>query len=364
MAATANERLQSEAIHHLVDLAHYSNGVVRRMVSLLNKVDADLVVQLHAALERMDAEAFTVERLDRLLASVRALNAQAYEALTTGLTTELSELVPEEVAYHETLWRRVLPPQLNVASVTPAQVYSAALARPFQGKLLREWAQTIEAQRMVRVRDAVRMGFVEGRTTADIVRQVRGTRALKYTDGLLETDRRHAQAVVQTAVQHFAAAARNDFLGANADLLKAEKWVSTLDSKTSPMCRVRDGLLYTPVTHKPMGHSVPWLGGPGKIHFCCRSGSSPVVKGAEELGLSDGRTRASMDGQVPAGTTYPEWLAKQSAARQEQILGPTRAELLRSGKLTIDRFSNDQGRWLTIAQLRERNASAFERAGL
>ena len=364
MAASTNDRLQSEAIHHLVDLAHYSNGVVRRMIALLNRVDAELVVQLGAALERMDGEAFTVQRLDAVLRSVRELNAQAYQALTEGLSKELSELVPEEINYHEGLWRKVLPPELNVASVTPAQVYSAALVRPFQGRLLREWGADLEQQRLVRVRDAVRMGFVEGQTTAEIVRKVRGTKALKYTDGLLETDRRHAQSVVITAVQHFAASARNDFLGANADLLKAEKWVSTLDGQTSEICRVRDGLLYAPVTHKPIGHKVPWLGGPGKAHWCCRSGSTVVLKGSEELGLSDGRTRASMDGQVPAGTTWAEWIKGQSPARQDQILGPKRAQLMRDGGLTADRFSNDKGQWLTLAELRERNASAFQRAGL
>lgn len=364
MAASVNDRLESEAIHHMVDLAHYSNGVVRRMVALLNKVDADLVVQLQAAIERMEGERFTVQRLDALLRSVRELNAQAYTALTEGLASEMSALVGEEVNYQEGLWRKVLPPQLNVASVTPAQVYSGAMARPFQGRLLKEWAQTNEAQRMMRVRDAVRMGFVEGKTSAEIVRQVRGTRARKYTDGLLETDRRHAQAIVQTAVQHFAASARNDFLGANADLIKAEKWNSTLDSHTSQVCIVRDGLLYAPVTHKPIGHKIPWLGGPGKAHWCCRSGCSPVLKGWEELGLSDGHTRASMDGQVPAGVKYDEWLAKQSPARQIQVLGPMRAELLQQGRLQVDKFWNDKGQWLTLAELKERNASAFERAGL
>lgn len=361
---SVNQKLHDETIGHSIDLSMYSNNVVRRIMAILNKTDPDLVAQITAALEQLPPESFTVERLDRLLTSVRALNAQAYQAMTAQLTQELNALTVEEVGYNEGIWKRILPLEINVASVSPAQVYSAAMARPFQGRLLREWTEGIEAQRMVRVRDAVRMGFVEGQTTAQIVRKVAGTRARGYTDGLLEIDRRHAQAVVQTAVQHFAASARSDFLGANADLIKAEKWVSTLDSRTSEICRVRDGLLYTPDTHKPIGHKVPWLGGPGKAHFCCRSGSTPVVKGSEELGLSAGRTRASMDGQVPAGTTYAEWLAKQSAARQDQILGPVRGQLLREGKLSIDRFSNEQGRWLTLAQLRERNASAFERAGL
>lgn len=362
--ASVNERLQAEAIHHAVDLSQFSNGVVRRIISLLNKVDADLVFQLEMVLQRMDGQSFTVERLDALLSSVRQLNAQAYQAVATQLAADLPSLATEESSYHLNLWQKVLPAELNVASVVPAQVYAAAMSRPFQGRLLREWASNIEAQRMTRLRDAIRMGVVEGQTTAQIVQKVRGTRALKYTDGLLDIDRRHAENVVRTAVQHVASVARNEFYAANDDIIKAVKWSSTLDSRTSTLCRVRDGLEYTATTHKPIGHKIPWLGGPGQIHWCCRSSSVPVLKGWKELGLTDGGTRASMDGQVPADLTYGEWLKKQSAGRQDEILGPVRGKLLRKGGLDVDRFANAKGDWLTLDELRERNASAFERAGI
>lgn len=36
---TTNEILRDAAIGHAVDLTHHSNGVVRRMMSLLNRVD-------------------------------------------------------------------------------------------------------------------------------------------------------------------------------------------------------------------------------------------------------------------------------------------------------------------------------------
>ena len=78
----------------------------------------------------------------------------------------------------------------------------------------------------------------------------------------------------------------------------------------------------------------------------------------------DPGTRASMDGQVAAETAYGEWLKKQSAARQDQVLGPVRGKLLRDGGLTVDRFANDKGVWLSIEQLRERDAAAFRRAGV
>jgi SPP1 gp7 family putative phage head morphogenesis protein len=216
----------------------------------------------------------------------------------------------------------------------------------------------------------VRIGYVENQSVSRIVQRIRGTRAKGYEDGIIEIDRRHAEAVARTAISHTAAFTRNRFFNANGDLIKALVWVSTIDSRTSEGCRLRDGLEYTADdAHKPIGHEVPWLGGPGALHWNCRSVSVPVTKSWKELGGADiesfkPSTRASMDGQIPAETTYGEWLQKQSAARQDDILGPTRGKLMRDGGLTMGRFYNDKGKYLTIEELRQRDAEAFARAGV
>ncbi|MNP78411.1 hypothetical protein D3C76_1760220 [compost metagenome] len=68
-----------------------------------------------------------------------------------------------------------------------------------------------------------------------------------------------------------------------------------------------------------------------------------------------------MDGQVPADQDYNQWLAKQSSARQEQVLGVERYRLYKNGKIALDDFYSPTGEWLTLDQLRERDAAAFER---
>jgi len=371
--ATVNEQLRDADIGHQVDLSRYSNDVVRRIIALLNKVDPDLFAQLTEALERLPAESFTVERLEQLLYSVRELNVQAYAQVGQQLTEELQKFVDYEVGYQMQLFRSVIPAQVllqvDVAAVGIEQVYAAAMSRPFQGRLLKEWASSIEAGRMARIRDAVRIGYVENQSVSQIVQRIRGTRARGYEDGILEIDRRHAESIVRTAVSHTAQVTRNRFLEANSDLIKAEQWTATLDSRTTQECRIRDGLRYTPVTHQPIGHKVPWLAGPGALHWCCRSTSTPITKSWKELTGVDieefsPATRASMDGQVPDETTYGSWLKKQSAERQDDILGPTRGKLMREGGLDLDRFYNEKGRYLTLDEMRQRDAAAFERAGL
>ncbi len=356
---TVNQRLHDATVSHAVDLAHYSNGVVRRVIALLNRADADIAARLAEALDGVSSP--SVDRLESLLLSVRALNAQAYAAVRAELDDELRRFASVEAGYQLELFEATIPPQVQasvgIAAVQSEQVYSAAMSRPFQGRLLKEWGADIEADRMRRIRDAVRMGFVEQETNPQIVRRIRGTKARQYSDGILEIDRRNAEAVVRTAISHTAGFTRDRVFEANSDLIKAVEWTATLDTRTSEGCRIRDGLKYTPVDHKPMGHSIPWLGGPGRLHWQCRSTSVPVTKSWRELGLDvdeiPATERASMDGTVAADTTFGAWLKRQSAARQDEVLGAARGKMLRDGT-PFDKFYNDKGRYLTLEELRER----------
>jgi SPP1 gp7 family putative phage head morphogenesis protein len=357
---TANAALYDRAVDHEIDLIRFERGVVFRMIAVLNRSDAQLTAQLSEALLQIDVGSFTVERLDSLLSSVRQTNAAAYAAVFDEFGPELQALAKAEADAQAAGLRSAVPAAVQlrfpVAAVAWEQVYAAAVSRPFQGRLLRDWAATVPEQRMAAIRNAIRAGFVEGQTTADIIKRVRGTKALRYEDGILARPRRELASVIQTALSHTAQTARSASYAANADLVKAIRWVSTLDNRTSPMCRVRDGLLYSADTkHKPLGHKVPWGDGPGRLHFNCRSVSIPVLKSWRELGIPaeemPAGTRASMDGQVSAETTYGQWLSRQSAARQDEILGPERGALLRAGKVTVEQFSDDKGNWLTLAQL-------------
>jgi hypothetical protein len=371
---TVNEALQDAEVGHQVDLQRYSNGVVRRMSALLARTDSDLFQELTLALNNLPPGSFTVERLDAMLGSVRQLNLQAYLQLELELTAELREFAAYESGFQLRLFEAVIPAQIQVhvaiAPVAAEQVFAAAYAQPFRGRLLREWASSLGADKAQRIRDTLRIGFVEQQTIQQMVQRVRGTRAKGYGDGVIEIDRRNATSVVRTAISHTAAVAREKFYENNTKIIKSIQWCATLDARTTlEFCAPRDGKQYTPEKHKPIGHNFPWGSGPGRIHWNCRSSSVPITKSWKELIGADlpefaPSTRASMDGAVPADTTFSAWLKRQSAARQDDVLGPVRGQLFRDGGLSIDGFFNDKGRFLTLQELAKRDAKAFARAGV
>lgn len=352
---TVNELLHDKAIEHAIGLVRYSSATVRRIIALLNRTDPDIVAQIQARVG--DISNVTDDRLQALLAAIRDINRRAYDAVTKTLEGDLIELAHYEADYQAKTLTDALSVTWDVTAPAPSTLAAAVNSRPFQGALLHEWVAGLEEGRARRLRDAIRMGLVEGETTDQIVRRVRGTKALNYRDGVLDISRRSAEAVVRTAVNHTATRAREETYKANDELIKGIRWVSTLDARTSAVCRARDGKIY-PVDTGPRPPA----------HIGCRSSTSAVTKSWRELGLSadevDGETRASMDGQVPAEMTYQDWLRSKPAAFQDDILGAEKGKLFRAGGLSLDAFVDRKGREYSLDELRRREAAAFRKAGL
>lgn len=353
--ATVNEQILDDAIRRQLDLQGYSNAVVAKVIALLNRVDADLLAQL-ANLD-VDAADWSIRRLESALAAVRQINADAYRQSGDELHSQLRELTAYEVGYQHQLFAHHLPVSVALSGVAPAQVYAAAMARPFQGVLLREALAGLESDRAARVRDAIRMGFVEGQTNAEIIQRIAGTKANGYADGLMEIDRRNCEAMVRTAINHTANYSRQAFYEANTDVVKAWQFHATLDGRTTLQCAALDGKVFD-LGKGPM---------PPR-HYRCRSTSVPVMKSWQELGIdlpdAPPSTRASMDGQVAGDMTFGQWIKDKPASFQDDVLGPTRGRLFRDGKMPLTSFVNNAGREYTLDELRKRDAAAFKRAGL
>lgn len=349
----ANEALLDTAVSHAIGTYRFGSAVVRKVLALLRRMEPRLAERLSAE----DVTAFSQARLEALLSSIRRIVADNGADTWAAVEAELRDFAAYEGEYQTDALADAVPVRLNYTLPDAPQLVAAAMSRPFQGRIMREWFADLEATTFARLRDTIRQGFVEGQSIARIVQAVRGTRSLGYKDGVMEINRRAAETVVRTAVNHTANAAREIVFEANADIIKGVRWVSTLDGRTSAVCRARDGQVYKPKE----GPRPP-------AHPNCRSATVPVLKSWREMGLNladaPAGTRASLDGQVPADLTYGAWLAKKPAAFQDEVLGETKARLFRDGGLTLDRFVDTTGREYSLAELRRRDAAAFQRAGL
>lgn len=361
---SVNDWLLSESVRHAVDLQRFSNGVVQRIIGKLNASDKRLYLELVQALDGTQGTAYSIERLESLLGSVRATNAAAYALIERELTDELRRFTEYEASYQAQVLKAALPVQMSVASISPAQAFTAAYAQPFRvskdGAVpMAQYLAGLTADRVKLVRDAVSLGWLEGETTDSIVRRIRGTKARNFEDGLMEGSRRHLEGMVRTATNHMANVAQQKAFEANEDVLKGWLFHATLDGRTSITCASLNGKVF-PIGKGPI---------PPR-HINCRSAAVPVTKSYREMGIDipevvvDGRTRASLDGQIPAGTTFTAWLRSKPAGFQDDILGATRGKLFRANEIDVDKFTNNKGKVYTLDHLRERDAALFKKAGL
>lgn len=353
MRETVNGRLLDRGVRHAIYVQRYGSHVVESAVGFLNtEVFPDLLGRLQARLERIrlrghDSGVWTTARYAGLL-------GDAADIINTGMDEAVRILrgKARELAKHEAEWAhemlQVNTPKLLDISFRGLDLRMAqtVASQPIQGRVMEDWFASLGEQTKAKLEQAMGTGLAQGETVDQLVARVRGTQAQRYEDGILQTTRRGAEAIVRTTVNHVSTQAREATYRENEDTIKGVQWVSTLDTRTTPVCQSRDGKVF------PIGE-----GPRPPAHWNCRSTTVPVTKSWRELGVkakdAPEATRASMDGQVPEQVTYGEWLDEQPAAIQDAALGVGKARLWRAGAIEAKDLATRTGRAVTLAELQQ-----------
>lgn len=387
VAGTINEMYRDAALRHQIGVRRYSSGVAMKVSNLLEKADADLTEKLRKRLLQFNGKPVDVtsERWTSLLGDIRALRSETIKTLSNTVTPELIDLGQHEAEGELATLNSIVPLEVEFAAVSAAQLRAIATETPFNGHLLKDWFDTLEQSDQKALVQTLQIGMVQGEPVDDIVRRIVGTRANKYTDGVLSITRRNAQAVVRTAINHVSNTARNYIWEENPTIIGAKIWSATLDGRTSAICRARDGH-GTPNGKGELPTGIAPLDPPTvrpPAHVNCRSTMVAYIDGTGLVGnrpfVTDVRTRKKREidfkkmakeqgrpiqeiraewaaknvGQVPASTTYQEFLSRQSKEFQDNVLGPTKARIFREGKLKLDQFVDRSGNELSLTQLKE-----------
>lgn len=356
-----NDEIQDRTIRHMIFLERYKAGEVAKIRKILDReilpnITTKLEQRIKRILERgSDTGPDTTKRLQELEKELLKLSQDMAKKLKAAAIGDYTLLTADEIEWQANVIKESLGFDLEMIVPNPRTVAAIAKRTSFAGSNLDQWFDSLSRANQRGVMTAVNRGVLEGETIDQIMRRVRGTKKLKFTDGVFETTRRQAETITRSAVNHVTNQARLEFFKENDDLIKGLQWVSTLDSRTSTVCAGLDGKVF-PIDKGPRPPA----------HPNCRSTMTAVLKSFDELGLNaipEGK-RASMNGQVAASTTYGPWLRRQPIAIQEQVLGVAKAKLFRDGKLPIERFTDSRLKPLSLAQLRTLEKNAFVKAGL
>jgi hypothetical protein len=363
---TVNQQLLDQTISRALDLESLKKGQARKILAALNKDTYPKILAAVGKLEALEIEDWGGvvrggnKEYQRILAEIRGIIEDAADKTISTMSTDMNKFARMETQWQSAVLKDALPVSLRFDRVSPTLLKAIQTNRPANGHLMNDWYKETYDALDREVVQAIQNGIANGDSVQEIVRALRGTRSKRFKDGLLDKSRRHTEALVRTNVTHTSSQAReltyeavnNGTMGdlhgnrktPQVPLIKGILWVSTLDTRTSLICAGLDGTLF------PVGE-----GERPPAHVSCRSTTVPQTASWKELGIDLGEapegTRASMDGKVAKSVTYGDWLKDQSAARQVEVLGKSRAKAFRAGEVKIGQFTNDRLQTKTLDKL-------------
>ena len=403
-----------EALYrNAIDLNRYSNSVARRVINAYNDIIIDAVNQLRTIDEL--AAPVKAARLRAILAQLKDSLATWAGDATELTALELQGIAELQSEFVTDQLRRALPagardavrtveisPQFaqSVVTTDPTQINVVALSDDLfksvygtealarqagtgvfnltaaqgatitlpNGEVVSKAFRGIAVDQAERFSQVVRNGLLTGEPTPAIAKRLIGSlqfgeeaktvRQLALAGGQLTAAADHQiMTLIRTSINQVANTASQQVYETNQDITKKYRYVATLDTRTSAICRALDGREF----EYGKGPMPPQ-------HFSCRSSTVPVID-YKALGFDPPppARRASAGGQVPADQSYGQWLANQDFETKARALGANKVPYFDrlaakyGPKDAIAKLVRDDGSELTLKQLRARYGATQER---
>ena len=347
--------------------AVYLEGLKTHDAMVFRKYLNDMRKGIVAELAGENITDWNKARLNKKLTAIRGVLNTGFSEFETEWRRQILELAEYEAGFEARALNKIVRYDFDLPSSD--QIRQAVFGSPLQvtgpdgGALLDSFYADWSNREKRRVSNLVRMGYAQGQTTPQIIRNIQGSAPALYTDGALAVTDRAMATLVRTSLQHAATQAREATWDRNKDVIRGVRIVATLDGRTTPQCQSLDGRVF------PVGS-----GPRPPFHPGCRTTTAAALDDRYKF-LEEGGTRAARDTEdgrkivsVPANQTYYGWLKNQPQDFQDSVIGPTRGKLLRDGGLSAQRFQelqlSRQFQPHTLAEIKRLEPLAFSRAGL
>ena len=361
--------MNQEYLDKIIRQAVYLEGLKAGEAENFKKVAKAVDEYLSDNAYNIEISTLSIAKLNELLAKLDKGISKIYSGYTQSLLTTIKEVY----SHSYQLEARTLASSfegvamIGSAGTTPAAITneppspkSSPTKTPIvldnKAVLLNDLLEDFTQNESKAVIDTLRASHFNGDSVPEMIKKIRGTKANNYKDGLLDTSRRRAEALARTGIQHAAITARQEFGNANSDIIESKQFISVLDSRTSKQCQAID-------------HRIVPLDSPlnPPFHINCRTSVVFILK-KEFRGDESGNKRRAGKERIDAKMSYYDWLLTQSKEFQDDVLGKTRAKLLRDGGLSAEQFAklslDKNFNPLTLKQMKAKNPLIFEKAGL
>ena len=357
-----NERVEQALTRHDLDLIQYQNGQIKDAISTINNLQIEIVAEIKRA------EPSSKRELQLLLGTVDAAIDRTYAAMAMESIEALTEYAVVESQAVSTIssrgFRAPIAPKILPKSVALEIVETVLAPNDSSGTTIaNRWLRQRDGTKG-NIRDGLNYAIQNDQTLDDMLRIIRGNRALQFRDGVMAKSKRGAEMIVRTATDAVTNSARLATYKRNSDTISGIQSNAVLDSRTTILCRTRNGYAWHLLSGKPFrGTPISFPGTP-PWHFNCRSTLVPIFKSLEDLQsvldpvlneeiVKRGET-FPIDGKPAPTPSFKATFDAMSESERRSTLGPGRMELYNEGKITLKDLLDQQGRQLTLKELKAR----------
>lgn len=382
-AVTANQQVANDMIRHQTYVARHAAALSKDARGLLKATEEKVqIAVLNASLDLEGINPASPEAqaiYSKLEADIAAARDKAWDEIRARANDDAMQFADADHIGTLRIIEDPFPVVLGLQPLAKAHLRAIATAHPFEGHTLSQWLKRTRNVDVQRITTVAKSGMVRGLTPTQVARSVVGSPALKNKDGASRRAFNDVEALYLTVTNGISNQIKQGLYAENADVIKEERFVATLDLRTTLICAGNDGKLFK----RGEGPIPP-------LHFRCRStrvpyinpdnlGNRPYKAASEKQFLKQfaadnslGKVATVNDlprgyktayntwaraetrklvGQVPATHTFNSWLKTQSKEFQDEYLGVGKADLFRQGKLSLDKFVTRDGYELPIKDL-------------
>lgn len=366
--SNVNDQLHSKFISLVADMQRLSESEVLVVVGILKQLERDLVSDL---MDNPDISQYPKRDYTELLNRNRRVIDSAYKDISShGREFLLTVAALSQAGVRKTFSDVGITLPGN--DLSSKQMNSIVSSTYIEGATHSKWWDVHSTNMQNAFTSQMNMGYVSKESVSQLVQRIRGTSTgvraaylidgekkyyTQFSGGIFGRGRNQAATLTRTEVLQISADVRHKILENNSELFRGIIWSAVLDSRTTLLCASRSGKLYT-LDGKPVGHNLPYLRGPGKAHWGCRSCAIPVVKSREELERITGSEKflnkdssAVLQGNIPREPSFEEWLRGLPEKDQVSYLGKRRYEIWKDKGLTLAQLTDQRGNPITVKQL-------------
>jgi hypothetical protein len=339
---STNTYIQDNIIRRQIYLGRYAGGISKELRKLIVDLGKD-IEQMILADQKPD-EVLSVIKLRGIQGQIRqAVDDMDISSVVGESMVALSAV---ELSYMENLLD--VSTSADIILTSPEGLYPLILDKKL---VLRSTTGVVTRATVAELIDnftsgiptginrRIQIGYKDGESVKEIATAVNRLVSRRKAN--------QAESLVRTIVNHTSTQARLPALIANKDILEGERFVATLDRHTTFICIKYD--TENNIYQVGFGPMPP-------LHYNCRSIRVPVVRAEFGLsGLVGARPErgAKGPGTVRGDTRYAGWLRRQPASFQDDVLGPARGKMFRSGEFKVENFVDASGKVFTLDELKQ-----------